>query len=345
MSLFPGYVARQFIFGDHPVLHEDQCLNQIQSTHPCRVCRDSCPQSVFDGPSPNWDLCDGCGICSGLCPTRAICMGRSADNRLLQLLHSSRPSITISCHRAKLTSDLNVSCIASLPWEYLCLLSLFHHIIICVKGCDVCNLSSHKKYVDAVMARVGSFLGKDLFQERISFTDDPSCVTGSGYTRKEVLDLYLRRSRARAGAMVPESLRTEGVSDWRQLLLHACSQLKNLSFGWAFPVFQEGCLACGICAKVCPSSAIYRVPDEWDPGQVHMAVFPSKCLECGLCGRLCPYESLGSVTVIPTKNAGKPRIHRVTLPACSSCGKPYSPTGKDDGLCSDCRGKNLKLGF
>ena len=46
------------------------------------------------------------------------------------------------------------------------------------------------------------------------------------------------------------------------------------------------CTGCGMCAAICPSSAIQMQPDEH--GFLHPTVDAAKCTDCGLCARKCP---------------------------------------------------------
>lgn len=48
----------------------------------------------------------------------------------------------------------------------------------------------------------------------------------------------------------------------------------------------DTCTGCGMCAAICPSSAIQMQPDEH--GFLHPVVDAAKCTDCGLCARKCP---------------------------------------------------------
>ena len=48
---------------------------------------------------------------------------------------------------------------------------------------------------------------------------------------------------------------------------------------------KESCTGCGMCAAICPSSAIQMQADSH--GFLHPVVDAGKCTDCGLCARKC----------------------------------------------------------
>ena len=55
----------------------------------------------------------------------------------------------------------------------------------------------------------------------------------------------------------------------------------------------EGCIGCGICEKVCPSSSIHVK----DGRAVHI---PGNCQTCLACAHACPQKAIGMT--VPEKN-------------------------------------------
>lgn len=58
---------------------------------------------------------------------------------------------------------------------------------------------------------------------------------------------------------------------------------------------KEKCVACGLCAKVCPAEAIYLEAEERDEGERYPAVYTIneiRCIFCGFCVEGCPVEAL-----------------------------------------------------
>jgi NADH-quinone oxidoreductase subunit I len=55
------------------------------------------------------------------------------------------------------------------------------------------------------------------------------------------------------------------------------------------------CVACELCAKICPSKCITVIPYEDDEGNRHPQVFDidlGRCLYCGLCEDACPVDAI-----------------------------------------------------
>lgn len=60
----------------------------------------------------------------------------------------------------------------------------------------------------------------------------------------------------------------------------------------------EKCIACGLCARLCPLDAIRAGED----GKARIA-YPDDCMTCYICERLCP---AGAITVHPFREALPP---------------------------------------
>jgi len=60
-----------------PVIHHNKCTPARQKKPSCFLCWLYCPDAVIQKTIPvkiNMDYCKGCGICSQVCPVKAITM-------------------------------------------------------------------------------------------------------------------------------------------------------------------------------------------------------------------------------------------------------------------------------
>ncbi len=78
------------------------------------------------------------------------------------------------------------------------------------------------------------------------------------------------------------------------------------------------CVACELCAKICPSRCIEVVPEEDENGNRRPAVFEidmGRCLYCGLCEDACPVDAIamGSEYEFATFSASELLVNKETL--------------------------------
>ena len=58
---------------------------------------------------------------------------------------------------------------------------------------------------------------------------------------------------------------------------------------------SERCVACGLCAAVCPSQCIEVVPTEDESGRRYAKIWKlelARCVFCGFCAEACPYYAI-----------------------------------------------------
>ena len=99
------------------------------------------------------------------------------------------------------------------------------------------------------------------------------------------------------------------------------------------------CVACELCAKICPSKCIEVVPYEDENGNRHPEVFNidlGRCLYCGLCEDACPVDAIamGSDYEFAAYNSQDLLVHKeklLTMPGkAETGGKVIAASLSDD---------------
>lgn len=85
------------------------------------------------------------------------------------------------------------------------------------------------------------------------------------------------------------------------------------------------CVACGICAQVCPSAAIELTPS----GDSCAWVYDSgRCTFCGICVQHCPVDALRQAAdrgATSHRPGEREETEVIPYPPCPECGRPAMP--------------------
>ena len=89
----------------------------------------------------------------------------------------------------------------------------------------------------------------------------------------------------------------------------------------------EGCTACGVCVRYCPTQALSL---RAAPGGTDLVLDPSSCNGCGVCAETCPEAVLDVVQGVDLDllAGGSVPIAHATVAICPDCGEsvPALPT-------------------
>ena len=100
----------------------------------------------------------------------------------------------------------------------------------------------------------------------------------------------------------------------------------------------DNCYLCGVCAKLCPSSALHLPEDG------NLAINYARCLGCGLCGDVCNNRAISFREVLSNEElAGEDWqiIAQSVEKVCPKCGENFK-TGSQNwtGVCLRCKIKS-----
>lgn len=98
-----------------------------------------------------------------------------------------------------------------------------------------------------------------------------------------------------------------------------------------------GCIACGVCTKVCPESALWLHYDgDGDEGAVTLYHDRTHCAGHTVCVDVCPYDALSSVAERRDATHVVPLVTG-TLTTCKKCHTRFIASAPADTLCPTCQ--------
>ncbi|MCL1791014.1 MAG: 4Fe-4S dicluster domain-containing protein [Peptococcaceae bacterium] len=362
MPKLQKYVINKLLFENTPELVRNQCLNSLQSKYPCTLCQEVCPSGAIVDGTLDPAVCIGCNSCVAVCPSQCLRPSKKFMAHMLEVLEQDKDHWVISCERQDYPADLKLSCLGSLPWEIMALLSLQGELSPIQKDCAKCPRKEHLHQWELSVEKLRAFWGEDTFAEKIHVCSEDTPVPHQTLSRREAFTFLLTKFKNKTMSSLvldDKSLDPDG-SVYRQILVYRLLQLQNssdpLASSWIFPTFTSTCTACGICVKICPRQALHRLEAaEHQPGTKtwYMAVVPWRCTNCGLCQRVCPRNGLGDCTYKRTQDPSRPSVTTITAPFCRRCGEPMpgetgpvlgetGPVfGETDDICMFCKAEDI----
>ena len=350
MGFLSDTVSYAAEFRSHPALRAEQCLNRLQRRSPCTRCAENCPHGVFplkSGEDIQWNRCTDCGLCTAVCPTRALIPSEPARRVYAEALEGRTVSIT--CRQEEESGTLCIGCLAAVPWELLAVYALCGKLTLYMRACAACPHEKQKTLLEDNIEMLNRFLGAERFAEQVQLIDRehtppiaPEEPETKAITRRELFSgircraerqLY-KEAEKRLPLLIGEKA---GPLAWRRLLSETvktdCRKNAEQHYGILLPRFNLNCFGCGICEKVCPHQALSIVREEGGTRLVYIE--PLKCTACTLCVWLCPHKGLDGLTLISVPHLEKLPLVRVKSVSCEKCGTVLLPK-TDPPLCRRC---------
>lgn len=326
-----GRFVGRVIEENTPSIDKKRCVNHLQRKVTCTACQAACQAHALNPTSePDFEKCDGCGICAAHCPTGAITGAPLYVQRLMELAGLPGETAVLGCSRSQKETDCHLRCLSAYPWELLAALILQGKKLAFLPGdCENCSFKQQMTLFEQSLDHLRSFLGEERTREFI--TQDQTPLLQS---RREALFSILKKGKRTAAAVLPEEYRQAADGDlWRKILLHRlCHTNEAVSVSWTSPQFTEKCTACGICTKVCPAQALQVITQQ--DGRFCIEHIGSKCRECGICAAVCPWDGIDGYHSVPLS---RPDGLQRTLTSAHPCEKCAAPCPAGETLCMTCR--------
>ena len=351
MSAITQYVATAVMEEHHPFLNSERCINRKQKRLPCTVCKDVCPEDVFQqvrGEHPKWERCIDCKLCVSSCPGR--CLAAAPENLKPYLTgYDDSGIVRIGCTSSEHVAKLEEYCVASIPWEFIAYLALKMKVFL-YTPCADCEDSVARRLLEEHLENLKHFLGEKLYKAhvfRIQNDDDtpPEDSMDRVVTRTELLDMVKSNIKNRALKAVADV----NVEDYdglfyrRLLAAHvqklyeaAKEQGNRTSFEVKLPHFTSSCYTCDACIRLCPQEAISFGPIK--DGKRGIYLTPWKCTACDVCRIVCRDHGIDELRFMKVPHLERLLVTRVDAKVCSKCGKAIKPNSESD-LCTFCATK------
>lgn len=279
----------------HVVKNTCECLNNKQRKSTCISCEQICPKHIMNHSvefEPSFDECLDCNLCTVVCPIRAISFSSLNAKKIKHILDSKKQVVKIGCDKSDQNKDLELYCIASLPWETLVHIALNKTVVFDKSRCDECKSSHLLEIFNSNLKRAKQFLGDENFDNRIAMIDQ---TDNEQVSRRQMFLDIARIFRDDFSPSYPNKLSRKNM--FKQLKFYA----KNKEFGFkTLRINKDKCCACKICESVCPFGAI-SIDKNRNTFTLHHSVL--RCNECGLCKTTCLFGAIEDFNMIYAKTS------------------------------------------
>ncbi len=273
-------------------------------------------------------LCQGCGDCSGVCPTGAISFEAFDRVYLLQKIKNGlRKKRILLFSEAEFDDDMvlpgyiqkiNVNPIGVIGLDIL--FSSFAYgakelLIHKYKGLikqSIENLSSHMEVTNEVMSILG-------FKKKVRWITDNEIKTYKTANEDQFYSAAqydaVKDKRQSLSMALSYLIKTAPVKKGRMVLT------RNSPFG-IIKIDADKCTMCSACVSLCPTNAL-----EANHLRPEITIIEDDCVQCAVCEIGCPEQA---IRLIPSIKAGAMDLHeKIVLVSdeiclCNECGKPFA---------------------
>ncbi|MCS4541099.1 MAG: 4Fe-4S binding protein [Euryarchaeota archaeon] len=339
------------------------CLKFRYKNSKCKLCIENCPLKAItlNDPLKVNSICNGCGICTNLCPTGAFELRKLSFERLLQKMRNRKMAVFACSLSPNSRGNIEVPCLGFLNETVLvgAALSGVENIWLNASQCKGCEFKLGLNVALKSVKNANEIL--DIFgKEKKIFVSSEANNLVDGYSRREFFS-YLREEATNVASnittTVTEALIAEvPIKDFtkkrfiprlpekRALLLKLFKELgkpvtdkinvDELPFSKV--EIDKSCKGCDLCVILCPTGALSRYDNE---DKAIICIKLAYCTKCGLCSEVCPEGVIKhSSYVNPHDLLDDKRKVLIQLEKskCSKCGNSYI-SQKGENLCLSCK--------
>ncbi|MGZ6347071.1 MAG: 4Fe-4S dicluster domain-containing protein [Anaerolineales bacterium] len=324
MNLFD--VADRFASLDRSdvLLDSKRCLHSLFRFSDCKACMEVCPVgAILPGKVPGLDStkCETCLACLPVCPVGAFAADDAVASLLNAVTHLDGGELELLCEKNQ-QAELGVSgtstgirvrgCLAGLgTGAFLALAAIgLDRIIVRMDACSACKWGSLSGQVYAQINQANQLLegwGKTGNITFVAGLDSPVDrplwkSTNPPISRRDLFLFAARQGQIAIARSIengqPQSSHRPGRNHLRMagaikhLPVPVSPENINLSgMGFASVATSEACVACGTCARGCPTNALQFKTNE-NETSFTLSLSVRNCIGCGMCVHVCTSKTL-----------------------------------------------------
>lgn len=332
-SFISRYMIDQVLNPSVPKI-KGKCLDSLQGRKKCGKCIELCPEKALSFEEDihiDKNKCSNCNICSAICPSGCIVPTYEVVEKQYNAFNNN-DEIVIGCSKSEGNSNLNVECLASIPWEALAYATMDKKIKILSASCEECKYKELSCEFENAKLKLKQFLGEKKYKDKFMIIHGDDEVNVKEYSRRDLLKLWGYESRRIANLAVPIKVdQSKNARIYKSLLLKKIADNKEQKFAWPILKVSDKCWGCQVCSKVCPQQAI--TINKAEEGKKKFIHDFTKCTQCEICKVVCNEKAVEFVNKdISIKEKVEYEIKGVT---CSVCGCPIK--GDNPDKCSTCK--------
>lgn len=354
----------------------ERCLHRRHKEVSCQLCFGNCPtQAIIAGKPVAFDAsrCISCGLCLHICPVDAFSTSGNRESRLKQTVRSlegHRVELACSCKENMAVTKANVDVIVEVnPCLAMISLPTLLEMATQLKSksgrddeavlwlndepCDGCPIGSVQSEISRTVDAANKMLA--TYGEKVEVLTCQGASERLGRQRKKQVmqqksRRYSRRDFFRSLAK-PELDKSDDADNALQQLPNSRKSLLNglkslslpiapqmdmsgLPFGSV--VIEGECVACGLCARFCPSEALVFEKVEHI---FHIKFKSAGCLGCNICTLACPTKAVELNSTVDTNKLLSGVVDLLVtgeLASCQECGMDCA-IDQDEPLCFVCQ--------
>lgn len=305
-----------------PTYHNKYCVNASSFGYDCDECVKLCPEQLFEGgkktQKPDFSKCTKCGICTAVCPAKAISPVDTQVRAFLTALAKDE-EINAGCLEDGGGWMVSCDCLAALSWEQIACAALRNGIVISMRRCGDCERKACAEKIFETLRQAKGFLGDDLFFDKVRILEkgDTYQPHGNAISRRELFTFFKRMPLDTAVNMLPELKNGERSELFYRALLRDLVRLRyddtpkeqRPRYPVTLPGITDSCDGCGMCVRMCPEKALIVQPG--DNGTKLMTVEAWKCTSCGKCVKACSKKAINGMSEMGVPHLGKVLLKRL----------------------------------